>query len=276
MPHIVSRSPWCSAELAPLARPSPACSPGGRARSPSASAGTSSVIDDPAATYAPLPIVHRRDELRVAADEHVVLDDGRMLVHAVVVARDRAGADVDVRRRSSRRRDTPDGWPSSRARASSSSARRSCRRARPRRRSTAGRMCANGPISAPCSTVESTMIERSSIVTSSPTVAFVSRTPAWMRQRCADASCGLRAARRADHRVRRRSSRPRRCSVVAGSSSVTPSSISARFLRARSTRPRSARSTRLFTPRSSSGASRQQRLDPLIARAGRSTTRSVR
>ena len=37
-------------------------------------AGTSSVIDDPAATYAPLPTRHRRDQLRIAADEDAVFD----------------------------------------------------------------------------------------------------------------------------------------------------------------------------------------------------------
>ena len=78
------------------ARPSRACFPDGRARSPSASAGTSSVMEEPAATYAPLADAHGRDELRVAADEHAVLDHRLMLLHAVVVARDRAGADVDV------------------------------------------------------------------------------------------------------------------------------------------------------------------------------------
>src|SRR2546430_1556497 len=39
---------------------------------------------------------HRRDELGVRADENVVLDDGAVLVRSVVIARDRAGADVDV------------------------------------------------------------------------------------------------------------------------------------------------------------------------------------
>ena len=39
---------------------------------------------------------HRRDQLRVAADERAVLDDRRVLVRAVVVAGDRAGADVDL------------------------------------------------------------------------------------------------------------------------------------------------------------------------------------
>src|SRR5258708_1612378 len=39
---------------------------------------------------------HRRDQLRVAADEGAVLDHRLILVHAVVVARDGAGADVHV------------------------------------------------------------------------------------------------------------------------------------------------------------------------------------
>ena len=43
-----------------------------------------------------MPTRHRRDQLRVAADERAVLDDRLVLVHAVVVAGDRAGADVDV------------------------------------------------------------------------------------------------------------------------------------------------------------------------------------
>src|SRR5437773_240984 len=39
---------------------------------------------------------HRRDELGARAYENVVLDDGAVLVRSVVVAHDRAGADVDV------------------------------------------------------------------------------------------------------------------------------------------------------------------------------------
>src|SRR6267154_746709 len=39
---------------------------------------------------------HRRDKLRVRADENIVLDDGAVLVRPVVVAHDRAGTDVDV------------------------------------------------------------------------------------------------------------------------------------------------------------------------------------
>src|SRR5688572_11661481 len=38
----------------------------------------------------------RRDELRVAANEGAVADDGLVLLLAVVVAGDRAGADIDV------------------------------------------------------------------------------------------------------------------------------------------------------------------------------------
>src|SRR5690606_26283829 len=37
-----------------------------------------------------------RDQARVRADERVVADDGAMLVRAVVVACDRAGADIDA------------------------------------------------------------------------------------------------------------------------------------------------------------------------------------
>ena len=48
---------------------------------------------------------HRRDQLHVGADVHVVLDHGAVLVGAVVVAGDGAGADVHVAaRRWSRRR----------------------------------------------------------------------------------------------------------------------------------------------------------------------------
>src|SRR5882762_5565396 len=39
---------------------------------------------------------HRRDKLRVRADENVVLYDGSVLVRTVVVTHDRAGAYVDV------------------------------------------------------------------------------------------------------------------------------------------------------------------------------------
>src|SRR6185503_4717991 len=39
---------------------------------------------------------HRRDELRVRADEYIVLDDSAVFVRSVVVAHDRAGADVHV------------------------------------------------------------------------------------------------------------------------------------------------------------------------------------
>src|SRR5258706_1981647 len=44
----------------------------------------------------PAPDPHRRDKLRVRADENIVLDDGAVLVRPVVVAHDRAGTDVDV------------------------------------------------------------------------------------------------------------------------------------------------------------------------------------
>src|SRR5918999_450904 len=43
-----------------------------------------------------LPDLHRRDQLRVAANECAVLDDGGVLTLAVVVTRNRAGANVHV------------------------------------------------------------------------------------------------------------------------------------------------------------------------------------
>ena len=61
-------------------RPSPPCSPAGRGAMPSAPAGTSSVIVDPAAMYALSPDRDRRDQRRVAADERAVLDDRLVLV----------------------------------------------------------------------------------------------------------------------------------------------------------------------------------------------------
>src|SRR4029077_9158967 len=45
----------------------------------------------------PLANRDRGDELGVATDERAVLDGGGVLVRAVVVARDRAGTDVDPR-----------------------------------------------------------------------------------------------------------------------------------------------------------------------------------
>ena len=56
---------------------------------------------EPAPTYAPSPMVTGATRLRVRADEGAVLDGRLVLVEAVVVARDRAGADVDAARRSS-------------------------------------------------------------------------------------------------------------------------------------------------------------------------------
>src|SRR5665811_421787 len=37
---------------------------------------------------------HRRDQLRIRADEYIVFDDGAMFVRAIVIAGDRACADV--------------------------------------------------------------------------------------------------------------------------------------------------------------------------------------
>src|SRR5215510_8872421 len=41
------------------------------------------------------PYAHRRDQLGIRTDEDIVLDDRPVLVRAVIIARDRAGADVD-------------------------------------------------------------------------------------------------------------------------------------------------------------------------------------
>ena len=76
---------------------------------------------------------HRRDQRRVGADEAVVLDHRAVLVRAVVVAGDGAGADVDAARRPRCRRCRRGGWPWSPRRRGSPSPRRSCRCARPRR-----------------------------------------------------------------------------------------------------------------------------------------------
>src|SRR6266851_2852026 len=50
----------------------------------------------PAADIRALADRHRRDQLRVAADERAVLNGRLVLVDAVVVARNRAGADVHL------------------------------------------------------------------------------------------------------------------------------------------------------------------------------------
>jgi hypothetical protein len=62
----------------------------------SVSGGASLVSVVPAPSVAPRPTRHRRDQLGVGADEGIVLDDRLELVGAVVVAGDRAGADVDA------------------------------------------------------------------------------------------------------------------------------------------------------------------------------------
>ena len=54
------------------------------------------MIDDPAADVCAFPHADRRDQLRVAADEGAVFDHRLVLVLAVVVAGDRARADVHV------------------------------------------------------------------------------------------------------------------------------------------------------------------------------------
>ena len=64
--------------------------------SASSPAGTSRVTVVPAAMVAPAAHGDRGDELGVRADENIVFDDRAVLVRAVVVARDRARADVHV------------------------------------------------------------------------------------------------------------------------------------------------------------------------------------
>ena len=73
----------------------------------------------------------RRAEHRVDAEEDPLADRRPVLRAAVVVGRDRAGADVRLRRRARRRRDSSCGAASRRARGGCSSARRSCRPPRP-------------------------------------------------------------------------------------------------------------------------------------------------
>ena len=210
------------------------------------------------------------------SDEHAVLDDRRVLVHAVVVAGDRAGADVDVARRSSRRRDTPDGWPSSRGRASSSSARRNCRRARPRRRP----MPAAGARTGRCARRVRRASRRSRDGRGRSRRRRSSRssgaTPAWIRQRSPIV-------------------------VVPSSTTPGPMTVSAPIVTSASMyvvggilerdaaehqrrgscgradrAPSSARSTRLFTPRSSVGESTQKRFHACSFCCRYVATRSVR
>ena len=102
-----------------------------------------------------------------------------LLVRAVVVARDRAGADVDVRRRSSRRRGRRGASPSSRRRARSSSSRRSCRPARLRATSRPVRRCANGPTRrVVCDRASSVITQWLRIVTRSPSCESTMRDAA--------------------------------------------------------------------------------------------------
>ena len=62
-----------------------------------ASAGTSRVTVVPVADVGAFAHGHGRDELRVAADERALADGRRVLLEAVVVAEDRARADVGAR-----------------------------------------------------------------------------------------------------------------------------------------------------------------------------------
>ena len=60
----------------------------------SASASTSSVITLPAAVIAPAPDPHRRHQRRIGANESAGSDSGPVLGEPVVIAGDRAGADI--------------------------------------------------------------------------------------------------------------------------------------------------------------------------------------
>ena len=103
MPHISScRASFAALALAALRRAIRAGA--GRASPPaapraiaSASAGTSPVMTLPAATKAPSPIVTGATSDDVGADEHVRADLGAVLVDAVVIAGDGAGADIGAR-----------------------------------------------------------------------------------------------------------------------------------------------------------------------------------
>ena len=77
----------------------------------SASAGTSSVMTLPERDIGAVADRHRRDQRAVRADEGAGADLGVVLVEAVVVAGDRAGADVGRRHRHGRRRYRRGGWP---------------------------------------------------------------------------------------------------------------------------------------------------------------------
>ena len=114
-----------------------------------APAGTSSVIDAAGGHVGAPADAHRRHQRAVGADEGVGADHGAVLAVAVVVHRDRAGADVARRRRCRSRRDRRDGWPWRRApiRVALSSTKlpiwTSSATSEP------GRMRANGPMIAP-------------------------------------------------------------------------------------------------------------------------------
>ncbi len=96
----------------------------------SSPAGASCAIVLPPPIVAPAPIVIGRYQHAVRADVHVVADDRAVLVRAVVVGGDRAGAVVDAAADDPRRRRTRGDSPSIRRPAYSPSPRRSCRCAR--------------------------------------------------------------------------------------------------------------------------------------------------
>ena len=133
----------------------------------SAPGGTSSVIVEPAATYAPVPTrtgATSCESLPMNAPSSITV---WCLARAVVVAGDRAGADVHLLadRRVAEVRQVV------RLRAlaerRSSSARRSCRRARPRRRRTAAGCGRTGRCARRSTTCDSTMTQKLLITTPS-------------------------------------------------------------------------------------------------------------
>ena len=92
-----------------------ASAPAARARAPARRPRTSSVITLPAATMAPSPTVTGATSATSEPMKTSRADRRAMLVGAVVVAGDRAGADIGAAPTDRRRRDRSGGWPSRRS-----------------------------------------------------------------------------------------------------------------------------------------------------------------
>ena len=101
-------------QLPPPASPprGPASAPAARAPAPARPAATSSVITLPAATMAPSPTVTGATSATSEPTKTSRADRRAMLVVAVVIAGDRAGADIGAGADRRRRRDRSGGWPS--------------------------------------------------------------------------------------------------------------------------------------------------------------------